>query len=168
MLNAEELIRILDLKLHPVEGGYYAETYRSEELLHMGQLEQRSRGSRSLATAIYYLLKPGTFSFLHRLAGDELFHFYLGDPVEMLQLHPGGESRLLVLGTDIEAGMRPQLLVPRGVWQGSRLVPGGSLALLGTTMAPGFDPADYEQGEFAELSASWPQHRELIRSLLPD
>ncbi len=167
MLDAEEIVRKLDLKLHPVEGGYFSETYRSEETLRTGRSGQRHRDSRSLATAIYYLLKPGTVSSLHRLAGDELFHFYLGDPVEMLQLHPGGRSRLLVLGTDLEAGMRPQVLVPRGVWQGSRLVPGGRLALLGTTMAPGFDPDDYEQGEFGVLSAAWPQHRDLIRTLLP-
>lgn len=168
MHSAEELIRILGLRPHPAEGGYYAETYRSEQTLPSAAPGDLHDADRSLATAIYYLLTPDTVSALHRLAADELFHFYLGDPVEMLQLHPDGESRLLQVGTDLMAGMRPQMLVPAGVWQGSRLVPGGRLALLGTTMSPGFDPADYEHGDFAALSAAWPGHAQLIRSLLPE
>src|SRR5581483_11176343 len=98
------------------------------------------------ATAIYYLLTPDTVSAMHRLATDEIFHFYLGDPVEMLQLRPDGSHRVAILGPDLDAGQRPQIVVPRGVWQGARLVPGGRFALLGTTVAPGFDYADYETG----------------------
>ena len=94
-----------------------------------------------------------------------MFHFYLGDPVEMLQLLPGGHGRVLVLGTDLAAGMRPQVLVPGDVWQGTRLVPGGGLALLGTTVAPGFDPADYEPGERAALLAAYPAFAERIIAL---
>jgi uncharacterized protein len=118
-----------------------------------------------LSTAIYYLLTPETFSALHRLRSDEVFHFYLGDPVEMLQLLPGGEGRLHVLGTDLAAGMRPQVVVPRDVWQGARLLPGGSLALLGTTVAPGFDPADCESGKRDALVAAYPDFRERIVAL---
>ncbi len=113
-------------------------------------------------------MTPDSFSALHRLAGDELFHFYLGEPVEMLQLDPrAGDGRVVLLGTDLAAGQRPQVVVPRGVWQGSRLRPGGALALLGTTMAPGFDFADYEDADTAALAAAFPAFAEQIRRLCP-
>ena len=118
----------------------------------------------TVAAAIYYLLTPDTFSALHRLQSDEIFHFYLGDPVEMLQLGPDG-ARIITLGTDLAAGQQPQHLVPRGIWQGSRLVAGGSLALLGCTVSPGFDYADYEHGDRAVLMAQYPGHAEMIRQL---
>jgi predicted cupin superfamily sugar epimerase len=156
MLSAAEVIALLDLKPLPREGGYYRETYRSAE-----QLPGRDK---SISTAIYYLLTPDTFSALHRLPTDEVFHFYLGDPVTMLQLGPDG-GRLLTLGTDLAAGQRPQLVVPAGVWQGSFLSPGGKFSLLGTTMAPGFDFTDYEAGDRARLSGEYPGFAELIRKL---
>jgi hypothetical protein len=111
------------------------------------------------------MLTPDTFSALHKLPGDEIFHFYLGDPVEMLQLHPDGRGEITVLGQDIAAGMRPQHLVRGGVWQGSRLRPGGSYALLGTTMSPGFDYKDYETGSRETLTKLYPKHSSLIASL---
>lgn len=152
--TAERLIAALGLKPLPVEGGYFRETYRSAA----------HHGDRSLATAIYYLLTPETFSALHRLPGEEMYHFYLGDPVELLALGPEG-GRVTVLGSDVLAGQVPQLVVPGGVWQGSRLVPGGEFALMGTTMAPGFDFADYEPGHGARLAASYPAFIERIRGL---
>ncbi len=161
--------RLLGLVPLGREGGFFAETYRAREVLPAGALDPgrppyRSP-DRSLATAIYYLLTPGTFSALHRLRSDEVFHFYLGDPVEMLQLMPDGEGRVQVLGTDLAAGMRPQVVVPRGVWQGTRLIAGGHMALLGTTVSPGFDPEDYEQGERNALVATYPAFREGILAL---
>jgi uncharacterized protein len=161
-----DLMRLLDLKPHPEEGGYFVETYRSDERLPAGTLP-RCAGTRAVATAIYFLVTPGAHSALHRLPTDELFHFYLGDPVEMLQLRPDGTARVRVLGTDLEAGMRPQVVVPRGTWQGSRLRPGGRYALLGTTMAPGFEPSDYEPGDPGALVEAYPGHRELILALAP-
>lgn len=104
---------------------------------------------------------------MHRLATDEIFHFYLGDPVEMLQLRPDGSHRVAILGPDLDAGQRPQIVVPRDVWQGARLVPGGRFALLGTTVAPGFDYADYETGEREALLAAHPDARDLIVALTP-
>ena len=120
---------------------------------------------RSISTAIYYLLTPRTVSALHRLPGDEVFHFYAGDPVRMLQLWPDGTSRTLVLGTDLAAGQVPQLVVPGGVWQGSVLVEGGAWALLGATMALGFDYADYASGDRAELTARYPGEAKMIERL---
>ena len=102
------------------------------------------RGSRSIGTAIYYLITPSDFSALHRLPGTEVFHFYCGDPVVQLQLLPDGSSQTVYLGSRFVSGQRPQVVVRGHVWQGSRLVPGGSWALMGTTMSPGFDFADYE------------------------
>ncbi|HTD54861.1 MAG TPA: cupin domain-containing protein, partial [Silvibacterium sp.] len=114
---------------------------------------------------IYYLLEPGTFSEMHRLASDEIFHFYYGDPVEMLQLLPDGSGQTIVLGSDLSRGQHPQLIVPKDVWQGSRLLPGGNVALLGCTVSPGFDYADYETGSRADLTLSYPQYAELIEIL---
>ena len=165
MLTADEIISILNLKPHPSEGGFYVETYRSDERLSGSVLPQRYQGPRSFGTAIYYLLTPDAFSELHRLPTDEVFHFYLGDPVEMLQLAPDGSGKVLRLGTDIQNGESPQLVVPRGVWQGSRLIAGGRFALLGATMAPGFDFADYEPGHRAELMESYPVFKEMIVAL---
>src|SRR4029077_16816972 len=106
-----------------------------------------------------------TFSAMHRLRGDEVYQFYLGDPVEMLTLKPDGTAEALLLGQDILAGMSIQHSVPGGTWQGSRLAPGGKFALLGTTMAPGFDPQDYEPGAREVLSARFPAYAELIAVL---
>ncbi len=123
------------------------------------------RGARRTGTAIYYLLEPETFSEIHRLKSDELFHFYMGDAVEMLRLYPEGKGERVVIGTDLAAGERPQVVVPRGVWQGSRLVAGGGWALLGCSVSPGFEFEDYEEGVRAELMGGWPEWGEMIRGL---
>jgi predicted cupin superfamily sugar epimerase len=165
MLTAAEVMALLDLRPLPVEGGYYRETYRSAVTLPAAALPPRYGGGRCAGTAIYYLLTPDTFSALHRLPADEVFHFYLGDPVEMLQLSPDGGGRVVTLGHDLCAGQSPQVVVPAGAWQGSRLADGGRFALLGTTMAPGFDFADYEPGDRAALLTQYPAFAGLIRRL---
>jgi predicted cupin superfamily sugar epimerase len=165
MLTVEALRPILGLAPHPVEGGYFAETYRSPEQIPAAGLPSRYGSPRALGTAIYYLLTPETFSAMHRLASDEIFHFYLGDPVEMLQLHPDGSHEVVLIGPDLEASHRPQVIVPRDVWQGARLRPGGRYSLLGTTVAPGFDYTDYETGHRASLLATHPTAQALILAL---
>ena len=165
MLTADQIIALLNLTPHPKEGGYFIETYRSSETIPEKTLPSRYNGMRSFATAIYYLLMPETFSAMHRLQSDEIFHFYLGDPVEMLQLWPDGSGRLVILGSDILRGVQPQVVVPRGVWQGARLFKNGKFALLGTTVSPGFEFADYEYGQRDELIQSYPQFREWIIAL---
>ena len=167
MTTADELIRKLGLTPHPKEGGYFRETYRAAETWPAAALPSRYQGQRSASTAIYYLLTPTTYSALHRLQTDEVFHFYLGDPVQMLQLWPDGSTRTLILGNDLKQGHLPQTVVPGGVWQGSFLLPGGAFALLGATMAPGFDYSDYVSGDREELSRLWPEHEQLIRKLTP-
>ena len=165
-MTAEDVIRLLHLQPHPVEGGFFRETYRSAATLP-GSVLPHHRGPRSVSTAIYYLLKPGHVSELHVLPGDEVFHFYLGSPVRMLQLWPDGSGREVVLGSNVAAGQVPQLVVPGGVWQGTRLLGGDGFALLGCTVAPGFDYADYRSATRAELTARWPTFAEQIVELTP-
>jgi predicted cupin superfamily sugar epimerase len=165
MLTAEQIIDLLGLKPLAREGGYYSETYRSDESLGERALPSRYGAGRDMGVAIHYLLTPDTFSALHRLTTDEIYHFYLGDPVDMLQLHPDGSIVTLRLGHNLLEGMAVQVVVKRGVWQGSRLAEGGRFALLGTTTAPGFDAADYEHGDRDRLIAAYPRARELIAAL---
>lgn len=160
-MTAADVIRLLDLAPHPSEGGHFRETYRSRATFEPGGPFE---GERSHSTAIYYLLTADTFSEMHRLPGDEVFHFYLGDPVEMLELHPDGRSTVTVLGSDLEHQV-VQHMVPGGTWQGARLVEGGAWALLGTTMSPGFAYEDYESGTAALVEAH-PEQAERIRALL--
>ncbi len=161
-----DVMRILELKPLEPEGGFFVETYRAAEQIDARQLGMGHSGTRSLSTAIYYLLTPESFSAIHKVPGDEIFHFYAGDPVEMLELHADGSSRVVTLGPDIRNGMQLQHLVKGGVWQGARLVPGGEYAMLGTTMAPGFDYADFSKGNVEELVARYPDQAGFIRELL--
>jgi uncharacterized protein len=152
--DVEGLIAALALRPHP-EGGFFAETYRCA----------RHAGDRSLSTAIYFLLTAENPSRIHRVASDEVWHFYRGDPLEMLQLHPDGSSAVLEIGPNVATGQRPQVLVRAGVWQGVRVAAGGRYALVGATVTPGFDFADFEMGDRDELSAVYPARVTLIGAL---
>lgn len=164
-LTVEELKALLKLKPLAMEGGFFAETYRSIESISLSDLPARYPTAKSFGTAIYFLLTPDTFSALHRLPTDETYHFYMGDPVELLQLRPDGSGILTTLGHDLPNGMRPQVTVPRNTWQGSRLRPGGAYALMGTTMAPGFDESDFEAGRRQVLFEAYPTFHDLILAL---
>ena len=163
MTDANQLIRQLRLEPLPIEGGYFRQTWSSGDLVSIPGYES----PRPAGTAIYYLLTsgPDSFSAMHRLATGEMYHFYLGDPVEMLLLAEDGPGRRIILGSDILGGQHVQYIVPRSVWQGSRLLPGGSFALLGTTMAPGFAARDFTLGRRQELLRQYPDHATLIRAL---
>ena len=167
MLSADRIIKLLDLRPLPREGGHFRQSYRAAESISSDALPVRYQRDKQLCTAIYYLLTsdPDSFSALHRLPTDEIYHFYLGDPVEMLLLYPDGISEQVILGQDLLASQQIQFVVPRDVWQGSRLVAGGLFALLGATMAPGYDEQDYVAGEPTELIRRYPDQAQLIRSL---
>lgn len=168
-MSTEELKRMLGLEPHPREGGWFRQTWKAEETIPPEALPKgRYSGTRSAGTAIYYLLEPNSFSEMHKLASDEVFHFYLGDAVEMLQLWPDGTGKRVVLGRDLAGGELLQTVVPQGVWQGSRLIAGGKVALLGCTVSPGFDYADYESGGREALTGKWPKWVEMIRGLTRD
>jgi len=158
-MTAEEIKSLLKLEPLAFEGGFYRRTFVSTTAVEL------RRGSRPAGTAIYYLLEQRSFSEMHQLESDEIYHFYLGDPVEMLQLFPDGRSALFTLGQDLAAGQQVQLTVPAGVWQGARLVGDGEFALLACTVTPGFDVADYKSGSYAELVKKWPAEAERIREL---
>ena len=156
-VTADMLIDRLGLEPLPGEGGYFRETYRAVDRV----------GEKSWSTAIYYLITPEQFSTLHRLPTDEVWHFYTGDPVVQLRLtEEDGQVQEFVLGQDLYS--RPtqflQTMVPAGIWQGTRLAPGGKYALLGATMAPGFDFEDLELGDPEKLCQQFPHHQSLIRT----
>lgn len=165
-MKAAEIKKMLGLAPHPWEGGWYVQTYKSsEQIAAEAFADQRYGGARHTGTAIYYLLERGTFSELHRLRSDEIFHFYAGDAVEMLQLEEQESGRIVRIGSRLDEGEQPQVMVRRGVWQGSRLAEGGEWALLGCTVSPGFEFEDYETGERAELCRKWPEFTDLICAL---
>ena len=157
-MTAQHVIEWLGLEPLPDEGGWFRQTWRSPEYVAAGVLGPRYRRECLVGTAIYYLVTDSVngFSALHRLPTDEIYHFYLGDPVEQLRLHPDGRSEWIVLGADLRAGQHVQHVAPRDVWQATRLVAGGRWALLGTTLAPGFDFSDYEPGSRSALIAAYP------------
>jgi len=160
-MTADDVKAMLGLVPHPREGGWYVRTWESEEFVAL----PRYGAERRTSTAIYYLLEPGTFSEMHVLESDEIFHHYMGGAVEMLELFPDGSTRVTVIGKDLEKGERPQHVVRRGVWQGSRMVKQEGWCLLGCTVSPGFEFVDYKDASAVELMAMWPEEAEMIREL---
>jgi len=152
MHTPETIIRMLALQPHPLEGGYFRETFRDAH-----------------GTAIYYLLTGPGVSEMHALPGAEVYHFYSGDPLETLLLKPDGTGEIVRLGSDVAAGQRPQLVIPGGVWQGSTRIRGPhGYSLIGATMAPGFAYVDYVRGTRNELSDGWPEFADAIAQRTPN
>ncbi len=164
-MTAEQIIGFFGMRPLPQEGGFYVETYRCQDKIEKAALPARYTGDRNFSTAILYLLTPDTFSALHRVKSDEIFHFYLGDTVTMLQLHPDGSSEVITLGHDVLNGQSVQVAVPRDSWQGCFLNKGGDFALMGTTVAPGFETADFEPVQRQNLLQQYPSQRDLIIQL---
>lgn len=157
-------IAALALAPHP-EGGWFRETYRASDVLPRAHLPARFGGPRAVSTAIYFLLRRGEFSALHRIRSDEIWHLYAGGPLGLTLLYPDGRATRLRLGTDVTRGDAPQAVVPAGCWYGAWLEDGAPFALTGGTVAPGFDFEDFELGTRRELLARFPQHRALIEPL---
>jgi predicted cupin superfamily sugar epimerase len=161
----EELRRLvtrLELQPHP-EGGYFRETYRSPELLTA--LPERFEGPRSSSTTILFLLPHGHASCLHRIKSDEVWHFYLGSPLRVVSLAPDGSRKDYCLGSSLDAGQTFQAVVPAGHWFGAFVDATQGWSLVGCTVAPGFDFADFEIGARDALRKLYPQHDELVRKL---
>ena len=158
--DARAVVEALGLAPHP-EGGFFRETFRAPLALPAPQ------GTRAASTAIYFLLHAGTFSALHRVRSDEVWHHYAGDPLELHLLEEtggGSAHRVVHLGRDLARGERPQAVVPAGVWQAA-IPTGDGYVLCGCTVAPGFDFADFEMPARAELIARFPDQGELIERL---
>lgn len=154
-LTVQDVISVLNLEPLGGEGGFFRQTYRSSIFTNVEGL-----GKQFVSTAIYFLITSTEFSAFHKLKQDEVYHFYAGDPVDMLQIFPGGQHNRLVISNDLKNGQRPQILVPTGVWHGSRLNKDCNdkyeWALLGTTVAPGFEYVDFELGVRDELIKKFP------------
>jgi predicted cupin superfamily sugar epimerase len=155
--DARAVVGALGLSPHP-DGGFFRETFRAPLAVDAPQ------GTRAASTAIYFLLAAGSFSALHRVRSDEVWHHYDGDPVELYTLRDDGEPSVVRLGRDLARGDRPQVVVPAGVWQAAVPV-GERFALCGCTVAPGFDFADFELPSRAQLIGRFPQVRELVERL---
>jgi predicted cupin superfamily sugar epimerase len=164
-MTAEQIIKRFKMQPLRQEGGYYVETYRATEQLKKEILPPGFSGDRNLSSVILYLLTAKTVSLMHRLKCDEMFHFYMGNPVTMLQLHPDGSNEIVTLGHDIFNEQKVQVLVPKGTWQGAFIQPGGKFSLMGCSVAPGFDEADFEIGDRETLLAKYPDMQELILHL---
>lgn len=157
--DAARIVASLGLAPHP-EGGFFREMHRGSL-----QLSGLPHGApRAAHTAIYFLLPAGAFSAWHRVASDEVWHHYDGDPLELHTIDHGGVHVVTLLGRDLAAGQRPQHVVAAGVWQAA--VPRGArFALCGCTVAPGFDFADFSMPPRAELLAAFPQHADVVTRL---
>lgn len=157
--TVEQLVELWGLRKMPQEDVLFTPTYESAAT---------GADGKPLCNAMVavFTAEPGSFSDMHRLPTDELWHFYLGDPIELLLLRPDGTDELVVLGTDVLGGHRVQAVVPAGTWMGARLRPGGEYGVYGNTMAPGFVPSDFEPGDLGELTGGWPRHAELITALI--
>lgn len=160
----QQLISSYQLLPHP-EGGYYKETYRSEEIVPAGALPSRFGGDRRFSTAIYFLLEQGNFSAFHRIKSDECWHFYAGQTLLIHVLHTNGHLQTIALGCNINAGETFQYVVPANCWFASEPARGSLFAFTGCTVAPGFDFADFELASANELSAEYPLHAAIIRRL---
>ena len=165
MLEIDEIIKLLDLKPLKNEGGYFKESYRSKDIIPKEFLPSRYSSSKRLSTSIYFLITASEYSLLHRLPTDEIFHFYIGDPVTMLLLNPDRTSEILILGSDIANNQSVQIIVPQNTWQGCFLCNDGKYALMGTTMSPGFDDSDFEMGKREVLLKKYPDRKDLILKL---
>jgi len=156
--SAEQLIEHWQLTVMPTENVRFSETYVDPST---------GLDGKPLCSAIIALLvdDPAVFSDMHRLPTDELWHFYLGDPIELLLLYPDGSDELVILGQDVLAGQRIQTVVAAGTYMGARLRPGGEYGVYGNTMAPGFVLSDFEGAGAEELIARWPHRADLIKAM---
>ncbi len=156
--TVRQLIDLWGLEPMGTENVLFTQNYLSEETLNCGHPKY---------TGIVALLtdSPDSYSDMHKLSNDEMWHFYLGDALEILLLYPDGEDELVLMGQDVLNGEKLQFVVPAGVWMGARVRPGGEYSVFGNTMAPGFLQSDFQAGQADALSKQWPQQESLIRSL---
>ncbi|QKZ11734.1 cupin domain-containing protein [Spirosoma sp. KUDC1026] len=163
-MTSQFYVDSLSMQPHP-EGGYFAETYRSGETVTASALPSRFMGDRVFSTAIYFLLESHHVSALHRIQADEVWHFYAGGPLDVFVIAPAGNLSVIHLGPDLTNGQVFQAVVPAGCWFGSKPAPGTPFSLVGCTVAPGFDFADFELADRATLLAQFPQHQLVIEQL---
>lgn len=160
-LSVDEIKRILNLKPHPT-CGFVRESYRSQLQIPADALPAEYGGPRRGGSVLYFLVTRDAPIRLHRIRSDQMYHHYLGDPLEVLLLYADGRGDMRCVGSDLEAGMQPQLAIPGGTFHVSRLRAGGAYALLGTSEWPGVEPPDVEVGDAQALMSAFPAMREQI------
>jgi uncharacterized protein len=160
--TASDIIARLGLKRHPT-CGFVAETFRSRHQIPSASLPTGYEGGRPMGSVLYFMVTPDVPIALHRIRNDQMYHHYLGSPLEVLLLYQDGTGEKLIAGPDLEAGMRPQLFIPGGTFHISRLLPGEDFALLGTTEWPGVEPSDVELGDPQGLQHQYPEHKDDIK-----
>ncbi len=163
-MTAEDLVKKYEMLSHP-EGGWFKETYRSEEKINETALPERFSEKRSMSTAIYFLMEKGNFSAFHRIKSDECWHFYAGQTLLIYVLDNAGNLEIVKLGNNIEKGECFQFVVPANYWFASRPSDESDFSFVGCTVAPGFDFADFELAFADDLSLEYPQHKSTIDSL---
>ncbi|MEX0967787.1 MAG: cupin domain-containing protein [Bacteroidia bacterium] len=163
-MEIRTIIEWLQLLPHP-EGGFYREVYRSLGNIPQQALGPQFSGSRNYSTSIYFLLTSENFSAFHRIKQDEIWHFYQGSAIRIHVIYPNGEYRPQDVGLDFEVGELPQFVVPAGCWFASSVKDADSFSLTGCTVSPGFDFADFELADRGELTATFPQHAQIIEQL---
>jgi len=164
MNDVKKLIELYKLQPHP-EGGWYKQTYKSQELIPGHSLPDKFQGDRAFSTAIYFLLEQGNFSAFHRIKSDECWHFYAGDPLEVYILDKKGTMDIVTLGSDYTAGQLFQFVVPANCWFASRPSENSQFSFVGCTVAPGFEFEDFELGNAETLKNEFPEHGDVIRQL---
>jgi uncharacterized protein len=164
--KAKAIIDHFGMENIPHEGPWFIQTHKSDDLIE-GRLAERYTTKRYAYTAIYALFTAYDFSGMHRLATDELWHYYGGSPSKILMLHPDGRGEVKVLGGNILEGEEPQIMVPRGTWMGARPMgdPATAYTLGGNTLSPGFEYQDYEPGYRDELTKLYPKFAKEIEEL---
>jgi predicted cupin superfamily sugar epimerase len=164
-LTADKIMKALQLIPLEPEGGYFKEVYRSDEKIEKSALPKRFPGSRTLSTSIYYMLKKGMKSTAHRLKADEIWHFYLGGPLTLVEIEPDGKVRKTIMGHDLENGQVLQYVFRRGTVFGAYLSDKAEYALIGATVAPGFEYEDFEMPSKEDLLKEFPNAAEAIELL---
>lgn len=163
MKSPEYWIEQLKLSAHP-EGGFYRETYRSEETIPQNALPNRFEGKRNISTAIYFLLRSQDRSAFHKIKSDELWHYHAGSSLSIYVII---QNKLVTytLGPEIEKGQALQITIPANCWFGAKVNEVDSYILAGCTVAPGFDFQDFEMGDRKRLLSEFPQYTEIIQML---
>jgi uncharacterized protein len=163
-MTAEEIRTLLQLEPHPT-CGYVRETYRSPLPIAPGGLPQPFADGRPLGSALYFMVTPDAPVHLHRIRNDQLYHYYLGDPLEVLLLPEGGAARRVVVGPDLANGQSVQLFIAGNTFHTARVIGARRWFLGGSTEWPGVLPADVETGDLAKLAARYPDVARDLRAI---
>lgn len=162
-MTADEVLALLGLEPNAT-CGFVRETYRSTRQIAPGGLQAPFADGRPAGSALYFMVTPAAPVKLHRIRNDQLYHYYLGDPLEVLMLHGEGKVEHVVVGPDLRAGQRVQLLIPGNTFHTARLIGSRHWFLGGSTEWPGVVPADVEMGNVEALAAQYPQVAADLRS----